>query len=320
MLRQTLNKEQNGMFGATLAFRWAALFHVLLLLVTRSSTVIPLEKSYLLLGIASFFALMLTIFKDKITANGQIILAILFIDIFLSFALMTLGGGWRSSWYLYTFSSALMAAVFYKVYGALIVSALLGVLHIISLLLNGMTVSDMMVPNLSDQIISNVVSYLLGGCIFGYPAILIERLTMAKNELELKNKQLEEADKVMAELETNTNDLREIMTDILEPQSILKLLVARQNKPVNTSDTPLLQEENDVKLTKRELEFLELLAKGMNNSDIATVMHISKRTVETHRKNVFQKLGANSAAHALFMALQCDLIDKQSLVGDKIKV
>lgn len=320
MLRQTLNKEQNGMFGATLAFRWAALFHVLLLLVTRSSTVIPLEKSYLLLGIASLFALMLTIFKDKIAANGRVILALLFLDIFLSFALMTLGGGWRSSWYLYTFSSALMAAVFYKVYGALIVSALLGVLHIISLLLNGMTVSDMMVPNLSDQIISNVVSYLLGGCIFGYPAILIERLNKAKNELELKNKQLEEADKVMAELETNTNDLREIMTDILEPQSILKLLVARQNKPVNTSDTPLLQEENDVKLTKRELEFLELLAKGMNNSDIATVMHISKRTVETHRKNVFQKLGANSAAHALFMALQCDLINKQSLIDNKIQI
>lgn len=316
----SLNKEQNGMFGATIVFRWAALFQIFLLLITKSSTIVPLETSYALLGITLLYTTVLTILRNNIAIDKRAILLLLMFDIAFSFALMTIGGGWRNAWYIYSFSTGLMAAVFFKVFGALVVSLMLCLLYLASLLINGMTISDMLVPDMSDQIISNFASYLLSGCFFGYPAILIDKLNKTKFELQEKNKQLKEADILMAELKNNSENLKEVMTTILEPRSILKLLVAKQKQPVSEHDVGEDKPSNDVKLTKRELEFLKLLAQGKNNSEIAVLMHISKRTVETHRKNVFQKLGANSAANALLTAIHNNIIDGQAISQDELLV
>lgn len=51
-----------------------------------------------------------------------------------------------------------------------------------------------------------------------------------------------------------------------------------------------------VPLTERELEILQLLAKEYTNDKIAAELHISYRTVETHRKNIMQKTKANNLA------------------------
>ena len=57
--------------------------------------------------------------------------------------------------------------------------------------------------------------------------------------------------------------------------------------------------ENLVALTQRETEILELLAREYTNDDIAAALHISFRTVETHRKNMMQKTGASNLAGLL---------------------
>lgn len=49
-------------------------------------------------------------------------------------------------------------------------------------------------------------------------------------------------------------------------------------------------------LTKRELEILRLIKEGKTNSQIASVLFLSQFTVETHRKNIMQKLDLKSAA------------------------
>ncbi|MBK6818520.1 MAG: response regulator transcription factor [Bacteroidetes bacterium] len=48
------------------------------------------------------------------------------------------------------------------------------------------------------------------------------------------------------------------------------------------------------KLTKRELEILELLKKEMTNKEISDNLFLSIYTVETHRKNIMQKLNLKS--------------------------
>lgn len=313
MLERTLNKEQEGMFVATIVFRWAALFHILLLLFSKSSTIVPLELSYVLLGAASIYSALLSIFREQIAARSRLKFGLLFFDIVFSFAVMTIGGGWRSVWYLYTFSTVLMAAVFYKVFGALAAALVLCAAYTASLMLNGMTMEDIMVPDMREQVISNFAGYILAGCFVGYPAKLIQRLHEAKLELEAKNRKLEEADKIMVELKTNTEELKDAMAHLLEPKAILKLLVARQFESSAVTSQGVDKLINDFKLTKRELEFLKLLAQGKTNIDIAAIMQISKRTVETHRKNVFQKLGANSAASALLTAIQKNIIDHGQL-------
>ena len=50
------------------------------------------------------------------------------------------------------------------------------------------------------------------------------------------------------------------------------------------------------KLSAREREILQLVAEGRSSAQVAKMIHISVRTVDTHRYNVMQKLGIHSIA------------------------
>ncbi len=61
-------------------------------------------------------------------------------------------------------------------------------------------------------------------------------------------------------------------------------------------------------LTIREIEVLECLHEGLRNSDIASRLAISARTVETHVSSIISKLGARTRTEAVRRALQGSLI------------
>lgn len=61
-------------------------------------------------------------------------------------------------------------------------------------------------------------------------------------------------------------------------------------------------------LTDREKEVLELIAQELTNDEIADKLFISKRTVETHRKNMMSKTNANSIVGLLKFAVRNELI------------
>lgn len=61
-------------------------------------------------------------------------------------------------------------------------------------------------------------------------------------------------------------------------------------------------------LTRREKEVLQLLSDGMNGPQIAKMLFLSHFTVETHRKNLMQKLNVSSTQHLLKIARDKKLI------------
>jgi len=61
-------------------------------------------------------------------------------------------------------------------------------------------------------------------------------------------------------------------------------------------------------LTRREKELLILLNEGLNGPQIAEKLFLSHYTVETHRKNLMQKLNVNSTQHLLKLARERKLI------------
>ncbi|MBP0049388.1 response regulator transcription factor [Marinobacterium sp. AK62] len=61
-------------------------------------------------------------------------------------------------------------------------------------------------------------------------------------------------------------------------------------------------------LTRRETTVLKLLAEGRNNKEIAKVLGISVRTVETHRQNIKSKLDIHTAAGLTRYAIEHDLV------------
>jgi two-component system response regulator NreC len=61
-------------------------------------------------------------------------------------------------------------------------------------------------------------------------------------------------------------------------------------------------------LTDREREVLRLLALGHTNAEVAQQLHLSVRTVETHRANIQSKLGSTSRADLVRHASESGLI------------
>jgi two-component system, NarL family, response regulator NreC len=61
-------------------------------------------------------------------------------------------------------------------------------------------------------------------------------------------------------------------------------------------------------LTPREREILQMLAEGKSNKDIATVLHLSLYTVETHRRNLQEKLNLHSFPELVLYAVRKGII------------
>ncbi len=61
-------------------------------------------------------------------------------------------------------------------------------------------------------------------------------------------------------------------------------------------------------LTPREREILQMLAEGKSNKDIATLLNLSLYTVETHRRNLQDKLNLHSLAELILYAVRKGII------------
>jgi len=64
----------------------------------------------------------------------------------------------------------------------------------------------------------------------------------------------------------------------------------------------------DIALSKRELDVLKCLAKGMTSSQIAAELFISENTVKTHVRHILEKLEASNRAEAVSRAIQLGII------------
>lgn len=64
-------------------------------------------------------------------------------------------------------------------------------------------------------------------------------------------------------------------------------------------------------LTAREREVTQLLAEGKSSKEVATVLNLSTKTVETHRSNIMRKLGLHSIRDLVVYAIKNNIIQIQ---------
>ena len=62
-------------------------------------------------------------------------------------------------------------------------------------------------------------------------------------------------------------------------------------------------------VTERELEVLNLLARGFNYQEIAGLLGVSKHTIGTYIKRMYRKLHVNSRSEAVFEAQRIGLLE-----------
>ena len=85
---------------------------------------------------------------------------------------------------------------------------------------------------------------------------------------------------------------------LLQPDILARVLTHTQPPPA-TSHQPLATD-----LTERELEVLTAVARGDRNKEIARHLGVTERTIKAHLTNVYNKLGVDSRAAAVSVAIQ----------------
>jgi DNA-binding NarL/FixJ family response regulator len=62
-------------------------------------------------------------------------------------------------------------------------------------------------------------------------------------------------------------------------------------------------------LTNREREIVQLLAEGKSSKEVASILDVSTKTVETHRTNLMRKLSCHSVSHLVRYAVRNHLVE-----------
>jgi len=141
-----------------------------------------------------------------------------------------------------------------------------------------------------------------------YPAIKILILSM-HNEIDYILKVIEVGVDGYILKESGSQELLQAIRSIMigknyQSQEISSIIVQHLQKK---QDQKL--KKAGIPLTRREKEVLQLIAEEYTNPEIAEKLFISIRTVDTHRRNLIEKLGVKNTAGLVKYAIKSGLID-----------
>jgi two-component system response regulator DegU len=88
-----------------------------------------------------------------------------------------------------------------------------------------------------------------------------------------------------------------------------KSLFEEDHRGKKTADRKTyLKRDGLEELTRRELDVLQLIAKGMCNKDIAESLFISEKTVKNHLTNIFRKINVDDRTQAALFAIKKGIV------------
>ncbi len=101
---------------------------------------------------------------------------------------------------------------------------------------------------------------------------------------------------------------------VIQP-SLARRLLKYFSMPLEGTPAPLLEQKNKRRgleigtLSLRELECLQIIAKGLNNTEAAQVLGISTTTIRTHLEHIYQKLDVNNRVEAITEGIRQGIIE-----------
>lgn len=96
-------------------------------------------------------------------------------------------------------------------------------------------------------------------------------------------------------------DIKKVISNSFLPQK--KIEVQAVEKNINNDEFSI-----KFSLTNREKEIIKEILKEKSNSEIGEILQISKRTVETHRKNIMLKLNVKNSIGIAVKAMKYELV------------
>ena len=92
---------------------------------------------------------------------------------------------------------------------------------------------------------------------------------------------------------------------LLQPEILARVLAHTEQTTQSQSPESNKQET----LTQRELEVLTAVAQGNRNKEIALDLGVTERTIKAHLTNIYNKLGVDSRAAAVSVAMQKGIVE-----------
>jgi DNA-binding NarL/FixJ family response regulator len=140
-----------------------------------------------------------------------------------------------------------------------------------------------------------------------YPAIKVLVLSMSGEE-GLISEMLDAGISGYVIKNTGREELKTALTKIAAGDVFFSEAVSAEMMRAYQSNKRRGLEDEAVNLTTREKEIIKLIAMEYSNAKIGEALHISERTVETHRKNIFRKTKTKGVVGLVKFAIEQKLI------------
>lgn len=149
-----------------------------------------------------------------------------------------------------------------------------------------------------------------------YPGIKVLALTMHE-DIEMISGMIDAGASGYLLKRTNMNEVLEAIQMVAAGQKYLgREVQAIMMDDLIHREPGTAAHEETARLTGREKEILNLVAKEFSNEEIANKLFISERTVETHRRNIFTKTNTKSIVGLIKYAIRNGLISQDTETGD----
>jgi DNA-binding NarL/FixJ family response regulator len=104
-------------------------------------------------------------------------------------------------------------------------------------------------------------------------------------------------------------DLITAVSSLLSNKTFFTPKVAQMVLNAYLGKGPRASEDAPLQITAREREIVQLLAEGKSSKEVASVLDISAKTVETHRSNILRKLHFHSVTELVRYAVRNHIVE-----------
>jgi DNA-binding NarL/FixJ family response regulator len=187
-------------------------------------------------------------------------------------------------------------------------------IHVIGEASNGQDALSFLSENSVDVVLMDISMPSMDGIaatkeIVGkYPKVKVIILTM-HNEVSIIKEALAAGALGYLLKTTNISELKEAIFQVANEETYFSSEISEKIMKELIKGKTKNRYDHHIKLTKRETEILKLISEEFNNHEIAEKLFISQRTVDTHRRNLIQKLNAKNTAGLVRYALKNKIID-----------
>ena len=177
---------------------------------------------------------------------------------------------------------------------------------------NGQEVLDILKTKKADLIISDINMPVMDGITLTkkikklYPETKILILSMYEEKYIINKAMKGGADGYMSKNSGKVEILNAIESCMKGEKMVSSPQSKFSQKSLKTTDKNL----KETILTSREKQILKLITEEAENSEIAITLGISKRTVETHKKNMILKLGVKNTVGLIKIAIKNKLLNR----------